>query len=103
MQDFNYDEYLTTMSNDKNRHIQIIAKYLVTRGIQYDSKEKMQMVIKRHIRAARDLSVFSDDELKRAATYCKTKYYNIDWTLETMLKVLATKQLSDTNQQLNIR
>jgi hypothetical protein len=98
--EFNFEDYLKTMLSDKNRHIQIIAKYIATRGLKFDTKDKVQVAIRRHLRPARQLCAFSDEELRYAAEFCQKKYYNIDWTLDTMLKVLTSTKIT-TEQKLN--
>jgi len=89
---YEFKSYIKKMMTDKNRHIQIIAKYIVTRGLTFDTYDKIQVVIKRHLRPAKQLCAFTDEELRFAAETCQQKYSNIDWTLETMLKVLSSSK-----------
>jgi len=95
---FEFDVYIKEMSQHKSRHIQLIAKYFVKKEIKYDSKAKIQVAMKRHLRAATNLAPFSNKEIKQAVTICEEKYGDLDWTLETVVKVLTSNnlQIKDT-------
>ena len=62
---------------------------------------KMQAIIKRHVRPAKDLLDFDSKELIKAFDYCQKKYIDdaptgreVDWTLETVLKALTSRSFS---------
>lgn len=94
---FSREEYLKEMKSDKNIAIRIIGQYLAIRKIQFNSRAQAQVLIKRHIRAANQLKVFSMSTLKKVARYCVDKYgrNNVDWTLETMIKVVSSQNFED--------
>jgi hypothetical protein len=85
---FSWKEYLQQMKDSPHRHINLIAFYFEERNISFDTKEKAQAAIRRHLRASREVSVFSDDETIKAVDKCKSDYPEI-WTIETILKVLT--------------
>lgn len=91
--EFNWEEYLTEMRHSKQRHIQIIAKYFSLRGLSYSSKDEVGVVMKRHYRAASQVAKFDILKIKKAFEYCDDKYSNIDWTVDTVLKILSSTNL----------
>lgn len=88
---FSWPEYVDKLIDDNKRHIQLIGYYFREKGISFDSREKANAAITRHLRAAKLLVPFDEKELEWASNYCKTKYSEIDWTLETMLKILSSR------------
>jgi hypothetical protein len=91
--EFNWEEYLDDIRHSKQRHVQIIAKYFTVRGLAYSSVDEVAMVLKRHFRAASAVAKFETVKIKKAFEYCEEKYSNIDWTIETILKVLSSTNL----------
>lgn len=91
--EFNWEEYLSEMRHSKQRHIQIIAKYFTVRELSYSSYDEVGVVLKRHFRAASAVAKFEVPKIKKAFEYCEDKYSNIDWTIDTVLKVLASTNL----------
>lgn len=93
---FNTRKYIAEkMITDKKRYIQLIGKYFITRKLDFKSKNALQEAIKRHLRAAIKVSNFTDEEIKAAARMCKRKYFNIDWTMDTILKILTSTNVLD--------
>ena len=90
---FDFPAYVEIMREDKQRHIQLIGNYFKRRKLSFDSKEKTAAAIKRHLRAAKSLEPFSKSEIRAAVHVCDEKYYDIDWTLDTVLKVLTSNTL----------
>jgi hypothetical protein len=90
---FVWEEYLLQMRESKQRHIQVIAKYFIVRGLSYSSKEEVGVVMKRHFRAASEVAKFDVPKIKKAFEYCQDKYSNIDWTCDTVLKILSSTNL----------
>ncbi len=85
---WDFKEYLKEMEENKQRHINIIAYYFEEKGLKFENKEQVQSAIKRHLRAAKDLVPFTDQQITTAAEQAK-KEYNGLWTLETILKILS--------------
>lgn len=86
---FVWDTYLDSMFDNKNTAIQVIAFYFRERGKYFDSKKEVGVAIKRHLRAANQVAVFPEDKVRRAFKTVKEKHNDIDWTLDTILKVLT--------------
>jgi hypothetical protein len=85
------------MIHDPKRHIQLLGKFFNTRKLRFDSYDKLQEAIKRHSRAAIRVAKFSDSEIKQAVRVCKDKYRDIDWTLDTILKILTNHNFEDND------
>ena len=86
---FIWSEYLEKMFNNKDVAIQVIAFYFKERGKKFDTKPEVAVAIKRHLRPARQVAVFSEDKVRRAFKVVKEKHPDIDWTLETIVKILT--------------
>ena len=80
--EFSYKEKIKTMLKDKNKHIQLIAFYLVYKGIVFENEEQYKAGIKRNLRPAMSLKGYELEKIK------KTMYWlngtEIDWTIETV-------------------
>jgi hypothetical protein len=85
---FVWAEYLEKMANDSRRHVNAIGHYFEEKGIRFDSEEKAQVAIRRHLRPAQQLSKFSDDEIVKATDKAKKEYPDV-WTVETIVKILT--------------
>ena len=85
---FSWEEYLQKMDNHSQRKIQIISYYFQTKGIKFDSLAKAQSAIRRHLRAARELEPFSDEEINKASIKAIADYKEL-WTIETLVKILT--------------
>lgn len=90
---FNLKEYIQKCYNDKNRHIQLIGLYM---DYRYDSLvgkiktvEQAREVIKRHVRSAKNLLKWDDQQINKAIADVNKKNSDIDWTLETLHKHLT--------------
>lgn len=87
---FFWKEYLSKMHDDKQRHIQVIALYFSEKKLKFENLEETQVAIRRHLVAARKLSVFKDDTIIDGIERARKKYPDVDWTLETVIKVLTS-------------
>lgn len=86
---FSWDQYLEGMYQNKDRAIQIIAAFFDVRGISFSSAKQVQVGIRRHLRAARQLSNFETDVVARAMEKAQRKHGDVDWTLETLIKLIT--------------
>lgn len=84
---FNFKEYLKEMEEDHGRHINVIGHYFEQKGITFDSKEEVGAAIKRHLRAAVEVSKFTDAKIVKATDQAKKE--TDKWTVDTILKVLT--------------
>ncbi|MCK4500896.1 hypothetical protein KAU11_10380 [Candidatus Babeliales bacterium] len=74
-------------SNDKRRDQAIIALYFRQRGVAFKTRDQFNVALKRHLRPAKDLVPFSDEDILKG---CKeAKAVSKQWTLETVIKVLT--------------
>ena len=85
---WDWNNYLKEMSTDKRKHIRIIASYLGRRKKTFKSQPEASEAVKRHLRAAISVSKFERDDIVNAMNKCD-KMEDIDYTLETVLKVLT--------------
>lgn len=86
---FSWDQYLEGMYQDKKRAIQIIAAFFDVRGISFSSAKQVQVGIRRHLRAAQQLANFETDVVAQAMDKAQKKHGDIDWTLETLIKLIT--------------
>ncbi len=84
---FIFEEYLETMENHPKRYIQLIAFYFKEKKIKFTSKAQIESAIKRHLRAAKAVEPFSDNQIIMASRGVAKEYP--DWTIETLLKKLT--------------
>lgn len=85
---FSFENYLKAMENHKNRHVQVIGFFLKEKGLSFDTKEKAEAAIRRHLRAAKALAVFSDNEIVEASKKAQKDFPGM-WTIETLTKILT--------------
>lgn len=87
MDEFNLKDEIKKLEDNKRRDLNIIALYLERRKPDIQSKAQLQVVLRRHLRAARDLKPFTDEQILKA---CKTaeREYPKFWTLDTIIKIL---------------
>jgi DNA-binding MarR family transcriptional regulator len=88
-----WEKYLEGMDNAKRkdgtdrRDLPMIAQYFRERGIRFRTYGQASAAIKRHLRAAKALEPFDDDQILWAYEKAKREYPH--WTLETALKILT--------------
>jgi hypothetical protein len=80
-------EEIKKLEEDPRRDLNIIGYYLDERKPDIRSKEQLSRAIKRHIRAAKELVPFEDDQIVRG--FKKAKSQTSEWVLETALKMLT--------------
>jgi hypothetical protein len=85
---FNWEDYWQAMDNHKSRHVQVIAFYFKKKGIKFDSQPKAASAIRRHLRAAKELANFDDEEIVKAYKVAD-KEYRDKYTIETLYKILT--------------
>lgn len=85
---YSFESYMNKMENDPRRSIQVIAFYFKKKGLRFDSLEKVQSAIKRHLRAAREVANFNDDEIVKAYRIADKEYPSM-YTCETLHKILT--------------
>ncbi len=76
------------LEENERRELNIIALYFRQRKTHLENKAQLQTAIGRHLRTAKLLVPFTNDQLVKACTRAKSEYPDI-WTLETLVKLLT--------------
>lgn len=84
---FDLKEEIQKLEDSPQRHIQIVGFYLSERKPDIRSKLQFREVIKRHVRPARILIPFDDDQL--VLGFKRASVQTPEWTLETVAKALT--------------
>ena len=82
-------DFIEKLRGDKRRHINIIAEYADQQKIDFKTKGQWYEFIKRNVRCATKLAVFSDDQLSVAMKDINQAEYLKKYTLETLHKFLV--------------
>lgn len=85
---FDFKEYLARMHDHRARQVQIIAFYFEEKGLKFDNLGQAQTAIRRHLRAAKELVPFTDQQIVKAAREARRDFPRI-WTIETLVKILT--------------
>jgi len=85
---FNLKEEIQKLKDSPQRHIQLIGEFLEDKKVVLENHTQFKRAIKRHLRAARELSDFSDKQIAEASKRAEQEYPKI-WTLETLIKLLV--------------
>lgn len=87
---FNYEEYLDSMKNNKNRNIQIIRIFFLVKQNNYTNLEQVKAAIDRNLRAAKLLVGYSDERIKSTMEWLDGKFPGGEyrWKLETVSKYI---------------
>lgn len=85
---FSLKEEIKKLEDDERRDLNIIALYLEHRKPDLQNYEQYQEALKRHLKPANKLKVFSDNQILKALDYAKKEYKDI-YTLETLIKILV--------------
>jgi hypothetical protein len=84
---FDWDKYLQGMIDHTRKDLNIIGFFFKTKGVVFNTKEKASVGIRRHMKAARELSVFDKKEIGDKIR--KLNYDFPKFTLETVIKELT--------------
>lgn len=87
---FIWEEELKKLDDSPQKHIQIIAFFFRVKKLRFDNNEQLQTAMKRHMRPARSLVGFTEKDLNRAIDVAEDKYADVQWTLETLVKILTS-------------
>lgn len=85
--EFSLAEEIKKMEDSPRRDINIIALYLDIKKPDLKNKDQLSVAIKRHLRPAQALKVFTDDQILRGVD--KAKKLTSEWTIETVAKCLT--------------
>jgi len=82
-----YKENLLKVSKPR-RDLHIISLFVKEMGLKPENKEQFNHIIKRNLRAARNLIGYSDEQIKKTIQVCKNTDYLKKITLETICKYI---------------
>ena len=85
---YTFENAIKALEDSPRRDLNIIALYLEKRRPDIRTREQMHAAIKRHIRAAKSLVPFQDDQIIRACREAEREYPKM-WTIETLVKILT--------------
>ena len=84
---FSFKEEIQTLEASPRRDLNIIAMYFEEKKPDLKNKAQLSVAIKRHLRAAKSLVPFTDNQILDAVP--KAKKITDDWVLETLVKILT--------------
>ena len=84
---FSLKEEIEKLYASERRDLNLIGWYFEKRKPDIRTREQYASALKRHLRAAKDLAPFTDDQLGKAWRHVSTEYP--EWTLETCWKHLS--------------
>jgi len=86
---FDMTTELKKLDDNPRRDLQIIAFYFEERRITFENQGQFNTALRRHLRPAKDLTPFTDKQLVGAVREAKHRHADIEWTLETLIKILT--------------
>jgi hypothetical protein len=84
---FSLQSAIERLYDSPRRDLNVIALYLEERKPDISSAEQLSTVIKRHLRPAKLLSPFTDEQILNAIP--KAKSMTSEWTIETLIKIVT--------------
>lgn len=81
------NEVIPDLLQDVKKHIQIIGYFAIAKKVVFTSKKHQSVFIKRHTRAAADLSAYDIERIKDVMRYLYLKA-DFKWELSTVLKYI---------------
>lgn len=85
-ENFTLEAWAEYLKGSSDRALNIIGFYVENRRPDIRSYDQAQVFLKRNIKPARELSVFTNDQLESAVEKIIRRDYITDWGLETILK-----------------
>lgn len=84
---FNIKDEIEKMKSDKRRDINLIGEFIEEKKIPIHSRAELNVIIRRHLRAANQLKAFPDSRIGWATRKAQNEWP--DYTLETLVKYLS--------------
>lgn len=84
---FTWESFVEKLHNSDKRYLNIIAYFFEKKKLQFDTEEKAEVALKRHLKAAKLLEPFSDKEITRTIKHLQATFP--PFTLETVVKHLT--------------
>ncbi len=86
--DFTWEDFLNSLHDSPQRHINIIGYFFEKKKLAFDTREKAETALRRHLRPAKLLVPFSDAEIVKSASHLSRTFPS--FTLETVYKKLTS-------------
>lgn len=86
---FSLAEEIKKLEDSPRRDLNVVAMYLEHRKPDLQNREQYQVALRRHLRAAKALANFTDQQIIKALKFADKEYKDIGWTLETLTKILT--------------
>lgn len=80
-------EEIEKLEGSTQRHLQVIGLYFSYRKPDIKTREQLNVAIRRHLRAAKELAVFDDNQIIRGFDIAKRQ--TDSWVIETAVKMLT--------------
>ena len=87
LEEFSLSGEIQKLEQSPRRDLNIIGYYFRKRSSAFDNAQQFSVALKRHLRAAKDLVPFPDEQITAAAKIASGKYP--EWTIETLVKLLT--------------
>lgn len=85
---FSLKEEIKKLEDSNRRDLNIIALFMIKKKPDIQSKGQLQVLIKRHLRSAKNLAEFMDNQILKACDVAERDYPKL-WTIETLFKILT--------------
>lgn len=85
---FNLEEEIKKLENSPRRDLGIIAYLMREKKLKIENKGQFQVILQRHLPAAKNLKSFSDKQITNAGDRAERELPGV-WTLETLVKLLT--------------
>jgi len=87
---WDFNTTLNSWLTGKNKAYQLIGEFFKGKKLVFNTSEQMQVAAKRHLRAAMQLAVFTDEQIDEAMGKIKqNSTLKNEWTLETIIKYIT--------------
>lgn len=88
--EFSLKEEINKLEDSPRRDLNIIAMFLLKKRPNIKSKGQLSILIKRHLRAAKNLAEFDDIQILEAVDLVnRAPIWSDRWTIETLVKILT--------------
>lgn len=85
---YSLKEEIKKLEDSPRRDLNIIALYFEHKQPDLQNRNQYEVALKRHLKPAGELKVFTDAQIVKALEYAKKEYKDI-WTIETLSKILT--------------
>ena len=87
-EEFNSKSYIEKMLENKNKHIQLIAKYFISKGLVFPSQFAVRKEIERWVKDARVIVEYPQEQVNKTFAYVLKEFPDV-WNLSTIRKFIS--------------